>query len=385
MRKLLGLLGIVAVATSCVVMPKVYRSPFYIMNKREPVYVEKSDTSLIYSDAQLETTGNILTALPDKKIKKVYAIDSFIFDQLKKLKYKPEFVNRGWRDAERGLVLTYKDYWINEQEPSFYRFWLKGISLKDTTNVIVYEGAPLQTTSSKIDPKKEVSIAIGELTIPGEERFVDESDVYTVDEEVLLPRAKYYGAISIGVAKRFGTSYSNLNPSEESHRKKLNDGMFVSGDLAYFFMPNFGAGLTVSSFKSKTIKDSINYEFKVNTKYLSDQVNILYAGPSLYARNLFFKGRLSTLVSVSGGYLGYKNNQIFTDKSFANTMKANGFGGKVGIGIDYLFHKNAGIGLNAGLLLGSLSVKNEMESADSNVEKLSMNQLNVGIGLRIFL
>lgn len=378
-----------AIGTSCVPTTKVYRSPFYKMNKREPVYIEKSDSSYIYSDAMLERTGDVVKAVPDKKVAAVSRIDSALYLQLKSLKYKPELVSKGWRNDKKGLVITYKDYWINESSPSFLRLWLKGLSLKDSTNIMVYEGAPIQSVT-KVTPDREVKQSILELLTPGIEQEPDETDFYIQNDDQLIPKSKFYFAFNYSYAKWFGNSLTNVDPSESAHRDDLKSGNAFSGDLAYFFLPYYGAGITASSFSSKNIKGIIRDQQAGTSRNLSDQVNILYVGPTFYVRNLFLKGRMSTIFSISGGYISYKDNQKeYTNSDFSdsnplkNNMSSSGLGGKLGVSLEYLITPYLGVGASTGLTLGRLKVT-DARATDQQNQNLWMNNFTIGVGIRLY-
>lgn len=388
MRKLLILLLAGAAGTSCVTTTKIYRDPNYKMNKRETVYIEKADRSYIYSDAQLEQFGDILKAAPDKKVAEIYRIDSLLYKQLKALNFKPELVEKGWRNDAKGLLISYKDYWINESDPSFYRFWLKGMSLKDSTRSLIYEGAPVQSTT-KVTPEKEVKQSILELLTAGIEQEPDETDYYITHDDEQFPKSKFYLSANFGIGRSFGNSYSDILPSEKKHKDALKSGYSVNADAAYFFMPYYGVGVSFSSFMSAEKQGTVNTESGFSPKYLSDQVGMLYVGPAFYLRNLAFKGRFSTVLSISGGYLRYTDDQkVYTDKDFSqsadNKMTVGGFGGKVGLSLEYLLTPSVGLGLSSGLIFGRQTVTNELASVEQKTQKLWMNHVTIGLGIRLY-
>lgn len=388
MRKVLYVLLVGALGVSCVSTTKVYRAPFYKMNKRDVVYIEKADSSFIYSDAQLEKRGDVYKLPPDKKVGEIYRIDSLLYKELKSLRYKPQIVSKGAAKESKGLLITYKDYWINEADPSFYRFWLKGISQKDSTNFMIYEGGTIQSVE-KVTPVKEVRQSILELITPGLEQEPDETDYYVSNDDEIFPKSKYYLAINYGIGKRFGNTNDGLSESEISHRKSLEKGTNFNGDLAYYFMPYYGAGITISYFGSKTVNDEIRVG-AYNPRYLSDHIGIWYAGPALFIRNIFLKGRMSAVLSASAGYLSYKNTQkeyssaAFADeKPLSNNMTSKGAGAKLGISLEYIITPNIGVGVSAGLGLGRLTVT-DSRATDTPSQKIWMNHVTVGLGVRLY-
>ena len=390
MRKAAGFLIMGFVVTSCVTTTKVYRNPNYKMNKRDTVYIEKSTNSYIYSDAQLQNEGNIVTAVPDKRVASLYQVDSSLYKELKTLRYKPMIVEKGWPNPKKGLVISYRDYWVNESDPAFFRFWLKGMSLKDSSVSMVYEGAPIPSSDVKPSPEKEIRRSILELITPGIEQEPDENDFYITEDETMLPKSKYYAAVNYGMAKTFGNSYNNILPSEKDYRNSLTKGTAISGDLAYFFTPYYGVGASVSSFTSPKKSATITSD-DPNTapRYLSDQIHILYVGPAFYARNLMFKGRFSSILSVSGGYLKYTDDQkAFTSDTFetgvSNNISASGLGAKLGLSLEYKVHQYVGVGLNGGLALGRLEVTDKMAPSDEQTQKLWMNHFTLGVGVRFY-
>lgn len=391
MRKVVGIIVLGIMAVSCVTSTKVYRNPNYKMSKRDTVYIEKSTNSLIYSDAQLENVGNIVTAVPDRQVATLYRIDSSLYKELKALKYRPQLVDKGWANPKKGLVISYKDYWVNESDPAFFRFWLKGMSLKDSLVSMVYEGAPIQSADTKPSPEREIRRSILELITPGMEQEPDENDFFLKEDELLMPKSKYYLAVNFGMAQGFGDSYNNMLPSEKNYRESLTKGTAISGDLGYFVMPSYGVGVSMYSFSSPKKSATIGEDDpNMNPRFLSDQVSILYVGPAFYARNLMFKGRFSSIVSISGGYLKYNDDQtVFKTNAFDvgvdNKLSAGGLGGKIGLSLEFIATKNFGIGVTGGLVLGRLSVTDEMASnQDEKTQKLWMNQVTLGLGIRLY-
>lgn len=390
MRKAVVILLMGGMAVSCVTTTRVYRNPNYKMNKRDTVYIEKSTDSYIYSDAQLQNEGNIVTAAPDKRVATLYRVDSSLYKELKALRYRPMIVEKGWPNPKKGLVISYKDYWVNEKDPAFFRFWLKGMSLKDSSVSMVYEGAPIPASDVKPSPEKEIKRSILELITPGIEQEPDENDFYIKEDDELLPKSKYYAAVGYGTAKTFGNSYNNILPSEKDYRESLRKGTVIMGDLGYFFTPYYGIGVSVSNFTSKEKSVTITSDNPgIEPRYLKDQIHILYVGPAFYARNLMFKGRLSTILSVSGGYLKYTDDQMaFTSETFetgvSNNIAASGLGAKLGLSLEYKVLQYVGVGLNGGLNLGRLEVTDKMAPVDEQTQKLWMNHFTLGVGVRFY-
>lgn len=390
MRKAVVILLMGGIAVSCVTTTKVYRNPNYKMSRKDTVYIEKSTNSYIYSDAQLQNEGNIVTAVPDKRVAPLYRVDSSLYKELKALRYRPMIVEKGWPNPKKGLVISYKDYWVNDADPAFFRFWLKGMSLKDSSVSMVYEGAPIPSSNAKPSPEKEIKRSILELITPGIEQEPDENDFYIKEEDEMLPKSKFYAAVSYGMATSFGNSYSNVLPSEKDYRESLTKGTAIMGDLAYFFTPYYGVGASVSSFASAKKSAAITSENPdIASRYLSDQIHILYAGPTIYARNLMFKGRVSSILSISGGYLKYVDDQMaYTSSTFetgvSNNISASGLGAKLGLSLELLATKNVGIGLNGGLVLGRLEVTDKLAPTDEQTQKLWMNHFTLGVGVRFY-
>ncbi len=384
MRKVVVYLIVGFTVTSCVTTTKVYRNPNYKMSKKDTVYIEKSANSYIYSDAQLQNEGNIVTAVPDKQVASLYRVDSSLYNELKALRYKPVIVEKGWRNPKKGLVISYKDYWVNEKDPAFFRFWLKGMSLKDSSVSMVYEGAPIPSTDVKPSPEKEIKRSILELITPGIEQEPDETDFYIKEDATLLPKSTYYASVNFGMGKTFGNSYNNILPSEKDYKESLRKGTIISGDLGYFFAPYYGVGLSVSSFTSAKKSATLTNDDQNSTPLysLSNQVHILYIGPSFYARNLMFKGRVSSILSISGGYLKYVEDRVIDN--MPNKLTSSGVGAKLGISLEYKIIKNLGVGLCGGLNLGRLEVTDKLAPTDEQTQKLGMNHFTLGAGVRFY-
>jgi hypothetical protein len=370
--------------TSCVTTTKVYRSPMYKMSRLDTVYITKSTNSYIYSDAQLLNEGSIISVVPDKKVAVRYPVDSMLYKELKALRYRPTIVGQSWKGPKKGLVITYKDFWVNEGDPAFFRFWLKGMSLKDSSVSMVYEGAPIPTSDVKPLPEKEIKRSILELITPGMEQEPDENDYYVKNDEVLLPKSKLYAAANFGTGKLFGNTYNNIIPQEKTYRESLNKGTALSGDLAYFFAPYYGFGVSVSSFTSSKKTAAIASDL-----YLSDQLHILYVGPTLYARTLMLKGRCISNLSASAGYLKYTDDQKrFMSDTFengvSNKITQSGFGAKLGLSIEYKASKYIGFGLCGGLLMGRMEVTDKLAPSDEQTQNLWMNHFTLGAGVRFY-
>lgn len=390
MRKVVGIVLGGLLLSSCVTTTKVYRDPNYKMNRRDSVFVERTPHSFIYSDAQLISEGNIVKAEPDKKVDPLYGIDSLLVNELKQLKYKAVIVDKGWANPKKGLVISYKDYWVNEADPAFFRFWLKGMSLRDSSISMVYEGAPIPSSDKKPSPVQEVKTAVLELLTPGIEQEPDDNDYFVKGQDMLLPKSKFYLSLCYGVGQRFGNSYNNVLDVEKKHKESLNKGAALSADLAYFIWPSYGVGITYSSFTSDRKNATIVSADPTSTaRYLSDKVSILYYGPAFFARNLMLKGRLSSVVSFSGGMIKYEDSQIaYTNDKFesgvANTISGSGVGAKLGLSLEFLATKNVGVGLNGGLALGRTTVKDNLAPLDEQTQKIWLNHFTVGVGLRFY-
>lgn len=382
MRKAVVILLSGGLFVSCVTTTKVYRNPNYKMNKRDTVYIERATNSFIYSDAQLENTGNVVTAIPDKRVAVQYPFDSILYKELSALRYKPTIVDKGGAKPKKGLVISYRDYWVNEADPAFFRFWLKGESLKDSSVSMVYEGAPVPSSDGKPSPDREIRRSILELITPGMEQEPDENDFYLMEDETMLPKSKFYASVNFGMAKLFGNSYNNLLPDEKTYKEGLNRGTAIMGDLAYFYAPYYGAGVSLSIFNSAKSRLKSSDENKNSLE--SSKVHIFLFGPSLYARNLMFKGRMSSILSVSGGYLKYSEDQTFYATDYTTKVTSSGVGAKLGLSLEYLAHKNVGVGLSGGLVLGRLEVKNKLAPLDQQVQKLWLNHFTLGVGVRFY-
>lgn len=196
------------------------------------------------------------------------------------------------------------------------------------------------------------------------------------------------------IAVNGGYSYQLANTQSvpdglENYTKELKSGYHLGGDFTYFFEENYGIGFQYYLFRTTNSLDNIYIEFDDGSRRfgnLKDNISISFLGPQFSVRYLNLTSFNAFIMNFSLGYLMYNNNAVIIDNY---TFKGDALGLAWDIGYDISVAENFQLGLQIGLILGSLS---ELDVNDgrtsttlslSNAERQSLCRLDFSIGLRI--
>lgn len=218
-------------------------------------------------------------------------------------------------------------------------------------------------------------------------------DFYQTSEVPPEKIAGYQNYQHFRLALNGGFSYETAKVSDkvpaefEDYIKQLKSGYHLGGDFTYYFNEFLGAGVRYSVFKTKNSLENIYLEDSYgNRTYgrLSDDLTISFIGPSFSSRFINRKNN-SFLMSVSLGYMDYKNNGFVINRY---KMTGNTAGFAMDIGYDIRMSENLALGFQLSLLSGFL-VKYDWQDATQkqtvNLEKgeyESLNRIDFSIGLR---
>jgi len=154
--------------------------------------------------------------------------------------------------------------------------------------------------------------------------------------------ANFYGAIAFG-ASAFGT-YTNA--------ENINGSALIFGaDLAYFFIPNLGAGL-----KLNVANCRVGFMGEGAISY-NDQVS--FVGPALYSK--FGKDRIAFIVGASAGLLNWKMSDMIENNISYNDESYSAIGGIISASISCMLTKHLGICLNVQTVLGTIKDQYDWE------------------------
>lgn len=160
---------------------------------------------------------------------------------------------------------------------------------------------------------------------------------------------------SFGPSFRLGKADKGFNAEQAKYMKDLKSGF--SYDFSFYYTENGRNcfGLKFNKFRSSGGIDG-QYVTAPNGKqgysYVSDDINIIFIGPSYMLTRKIMDGKLNFQVDVAVGYMGY------LDKSFIfnnYTIKGSTFGVATGFGMNYNICKEFSVGPKVSLLGGSLT------------------------------
>jgi len=190
-------------------------------------------------------------------------------------------------------------------------------------------------------------------------------------------------ALNGGLSYRTYSIGEGLSTDYENYLKKLRLGYQFEGDASYFFSANRGAGLKLSLYKASNEQDDIwiiNNGF-INEGNISDDITIIYAGPSFSSRFNNYGSYNSFFFTVSVGYLYYTNDLVNITEA---NIEGNTIGFNLDFGYDVLIKGGMSLGIQASFMSGSLS---EIDYTDpsgtaSYYWNESLTRFDIGIGLR---
>lgn len=168
----------------------------------------------------------------------------------------------------------------------------------------------------------------------------------------------------------------------------MKSGYHLGGDVNYFFSEALGAGVKYTVFKSQNSLDNVYYtdlDGTVIPGKMSDDLSVTFIGPSFSSRIFNVDKTNALLMSLSIGYLGYKDEKVLVTPA---RITGNTVGFVFEIGYDIGIAENLALGFQLSLLSGALSQIEWSDDSGTQVIKLESGQyeglsrIDLSIGLR---
>ena len=162
-------------------------------------------------------------------------------------------------------------------------------------------------------------------------------------------------AIGGGFSYTLAKVPKGLEPTADDYLRSLKSGFHFRADANYFFNRQFGIGLKYSYFGSKGSVENIRFlDDQGNIIHLdiSDEISNNFIGPTFLIRFLGPVNKNAFIVSISMGYMGYKNYAYY---GFPFTLNGSTLAMAIDLGYDIGISENLSLGFWATLYFGSLS------------------------------
>lgn len=211
-------------------------------------------------------------------------------------------------------------------------------------------------------------------------------DFYTISE---VPKEKIVGyenyphfraAVNAGYSHRIAKIAPEVDPFYKNYIDELKSGFHFGADGRYFCTERLGIGLNFNLFKSSNSLGNVWVEDAYGDRVygiMSDNMTILFLGPSVSSRFLNHNQKNAFIMGVSIGYLGYFNNS----KVVIEKVKISGktLGVSYDLGYDFGLSENLSLGLQVSFLAGNISkfkytfgsITRTVELPDESTENLS--------------
>lgn len=215
---------------------------------------------------------------------------------------------------------------------------------------------------------------------------VNEQDIYIESSATkvasTLPKARI--AFQGGYTYRTGTIPEGIDQPTEDHLKGLKNGYNLGGDINYFWNAKHSIGVSTSFSQAKsTLADVSLYDEHGNiiaTDDLSENIKLIYFGPSYFHRASKSNGKIYLLFSLTMGYYGYNETLNWNGETAELTGETFGLG--FSFGADFLTSEKFAIGLEATLLAGSLK-KLTIDGIEVELDDYeSLTRIDLTIGIR---
>ena len=203
-------------------------------------------------------------------------------------------------------------------------------------------------------------------------------------EEVKFDRWRF--SVQEGGAYRTARLDPSLNGDMKDYAKKLKRGLVYEADLTFFFSRAYGIGVqysNMSSFARQYVTASFD-DGSTQTGYLTDKLNIIYAGPFFAVRESTPDGRHRIYGNYGLGMLSYHDAAELIEPF---TMTGSTIGYRVELGYDFRltgkFYIGALLSLTSGVLYDvtvsdATGSRETVKLSSDDAENLSRIALSVG-------
>lgn len=194
--------------------------------------------------------------------------------------------------------------------------------------------------------------------------------------------SRHHFTMTLGYGYLFGDTENTdlfINYANESHQRRMHNGINFELDYDYNFHKNFAAGVVFSMYNSF---DSY-YPSSTATETYSDDKYLFYVGPSFLAHTDLMKDKWTVYGRATVGFMNFRNA---IRNVGAITYKRGTFGYGIEAGCDYLVNKYFSVIGQVSYMGGSISkVKNGADQEFELNETEDLSRLNVSVGVKIKL
>lgn len=223
-----------------------------------------------------------------------------------------------------------------------------------------------------------------QLPVPDPVQIEEENDSEMKKDEPGNYKRFRFG-LNGGLGYRTYSIGDGLSTEISNYYKKLKLGYHFEGDASFFFSANKAFGIKGSLYRSSNLVENvwqIENNGSVSTGDYSDDITILYAGPSFTNRLNNPRSVNSFYFTASIGFMHYINNcQRITDY----TIKGSAMGFTIDLGYDWALSDRISLGIQASLVNGSLSKITQTDSAglvSTYYWNEGLTRIDLGAGLR---
>lgn len=199
-------------------------------------------------------------------------------------------------------------------------------------------------------------------------------------------------ALSGGLSYDPGKNDGFFPPELDDYEKQLRWGSHVDFNYSYYFLENYGVGLTINYFNSTAEQGGITITDEFGNSIdgiVSSELSTFFIGPSISMRYLNKTQRNAFVWNTALGYISYKDKSSF-DRETIST--ANGFGVSFNLGYNFGITENLSLGIQAGItsaLVNKVTVEDTTRTftyeLPDNTRLVGSGHLDFGIGFRYAL
>lgn len=187
-----------------------------------------------------------------------------------------------------------------------------------------------------------------------------------------------------GYTYRIAKLPDDINSEYESHLNNLKSGFHLGSDINYFMNKNNAFGVSVSYSNAKSTLQDVSGvdEFGniIATGDLTENIKLLYFGPSYFSRYINPNGKTHWLYSMTAGYYTYDEDFEWLGETVDITGGTVGFG--FSLGVDFLSSENLALGLQVSALMGWLNKFNVDGDEVDLDESENLSRIDLTFGIR---
>lgn len=212
-----------------------------------------------------------------------------------------------------------------------------------------------------------------------------------------IPKFRFSVSGGLGYLTAIGKGEADNIINKEKIRQHDNNLRLLTnlnGDAHYYFKSGFGFGTKYIFHRTSATTEGVIYNPYDGVHYVVTDIKerdyLNYVG--LSGSKIFAFGNTNTIfltTSVSTGYMWWRSEYSM---NYQNILATSGnIAMSADVGLDYMFHRNLGVGVNLGSFLSFLyNIKetNGMITQEQELESdswINVSNINISIGLRYYI